>query len=306
MNLINDPWLPIIREDGTTERIAPWQIAEQNNPVIDLDAPRADFRGALYQFLIGLLQTTLAPDDADEWSDIWDEGLPVAELTARFSAAAGAFELTTMEDADNKAAFMQDFDLPPSEIKPVAALLIEAPGANTIKNNSDHFIKRDLVNCLCSSCAATALFTLQLNAPSGGAGHRVGLRGGGPLTTLVLPDNNNESLWRKLWLNVLDKDNLDSADYGCDASIFPWLSATKTSEKKGSEIVPEQTNSLQMFWAMPRRIRFFRRVEAQPCDLCGEQDEAAIMEYQTKNYGANYDGQWLHPLTPYWFDPKKG
>jgi hypothetical protein len=29
------------------------------------------------------------------------------------------------------------------------------------------------------------LFSLQLNAPSGGKGYRTGLRGGGPLTTLI-------------------------------------------------------------------------------------------------------------------------
>ena len=305
MNLINDPWLPIVREDGTKERIAPWQIAETDNPVIDIDAPRADFRGALYQFLIGLLQTTCAVDDTEEWIELWDDGFSTKKLKVNFSIVANAFELTADENSDSAAAFMQDFDLPVSEIKPIAALLIEAPGANTIKNNSDHFIKRDQVNCLCSSCAATALFTLQLNAPSGGAGHRVGLRGGGPLTTLVLPDNNNESLWRKLWLNVLDKENLDNAKYACDASVFPWLATMKTSEKKGSEIFPEHTNSLQMYWAVPRRIRFINNVEAHVCDLCGQSDRVSFREYQTKNYGANYDGQWLHPLTPYWFDPKK-
>ncbi|WDE12324.1 type I-E CRISPR-associated protein Cse1/CasA [Thalassomonas haliotis] len=305
MNLINEPWIPVVREDGTQERIVPWQIAETTNPVVDIDAPRADFRGALYQFLIGLLQSTCAVEDADDWEEVWDDGFEADQLKTTFAAFARAFELTANDDIADGAAFMQDFNLPESEIKPISALLIEAPGAKTVKDNLDHFIKSDQVNCLCSSCTATALFTLQLNAPSGGAGHRVGLRGGGPLTTLVLPHNNTEPLWRKLWLNVLNKEHLANAQFNLDASQFPWLADTKTSEKKGSEITPQDNNALQMFWAMPRRISLFRRLEPQTCDLCGKQDEASFMDYKTKNYGVNYDGLWLHPLTPYWFDPKK-
>nr|WP_231886596.1 type I-E CRISPR-associated protein Cse1/CasA [Methylomonas methanica] len=69
-----------------------------------------------------------------------------------------------------------------------------------------------MANQLCPSCAATALFTLQTNAPSGGVGHRVGLRGGGPLTTLVLPKASQTTLWQKLWLNVFNQEDLQSVD----------------------------------------------------------------------------------------------
>jgi CRISPR system Cascade subunit CasA len=30
-----------------------------------------------------------------------------------------------------------------------------------------------------------------------------------------------------------------------------------------------------------------------------------VEEYRTRNYGVNYVGNWVHPLTPYRFDPKK-
>jgi hypothetical protein len=33
MNLINDAWLPVIRASGEKDKIAPWQIAERNDPL---------------------------------------------------------------------------------------------------------------------------------------------------------------------------------------------------------------------------------------------------------------------------------
>ena len=198
MNLINDQWIPVIREDGKRDRIAPWQIGEAHNPVIEIDAPRFDFQGALYQLLIGLIQTTFAPKDTGEWIEFWEDGIEEEALKKAFASVAETFELYQEEGV----AFMQDLELTEGEEKSIAALLIEAPGNKTIKDNCDHFIKRNTVSKMCASCTASALFTLQLNAPSGGVGHRVGLRGGGPLTTLIRSENNNDPLWKKLWLNI--------------------------------------------------------------------------------------------------------
>jgi CRISPR system Cascade subunit CasA len=192
MNLINDPWIPAIRADGSQCLIAPWQIAETENPIVELAAPRPDFQGALYQFLIGLLQTTFAPEDIGEWFESWRQPPEAEDIKGIFSQFSEAFEL----DNPGGAAFLQDYNLPDGEPKPIEALLIEAPGGKTRKDNLDHFVKGGGVEQVCASCAAMALFTLQANAPAGGAGHRVGLRGGGPLTTLVIPDGAI-TLWQK-------------------------------------------------------------------------------------------------------------
>jgi len=300
MNLITDQWIPVIRKDGISDTIMPWQIAKADNPVIEIKAPRPDFQGALYQFLIGLLQTCIAPEGEDEWLEWWKVPPQPDELKAAFDKVKDAFEL----DNRNGPAFMQDFDLPDGESKKIAALLIEAPGGKTLKDNLDHFIKRDQINCLCSSCVAIALFTLQINAPSGGVGHRVGLRGGGPLTTLVVPEKTEDALWKKLWLNVLNQEELSGAER-IDPSILPWLGASRLSEKSGLITTPSDVHALQMYWCMPRRIRLGEKAGIGVCDLCGQPSTTLYKEYQTKNYGTNYDGPWVHPLTPYRFDPKK-
>lgn len=298
MNLISDQWLPVTRQDGTPCKIAPWQIAETDNPVIEINAPRADFQGALYQFLIGLLQTTFAPEDDEAWFECW-EGIPdTGALKQSFGKVESGFELFSSEQA-----FLQDFCLPEGEKKPVSALLIEAPGGKTLKDNLDHFVKGGMVEAVCESCAATGLFTLQTNAPSGGVGHRVGLRGGGPLSTLLMPADASINLWHKLWINVLTQEDYDTQ---CQelSEIFPWMTTTRLSDKSGQNTQPGDTHSLQMYWGMPRRIRLQPKDIHGSCDLCGEESDRLTHSFITKNYGVNYEGPWLHPLTPYRKDPK--
>lgn len=302
MNLIRSAWIPVVRAKSGKGVIAPWQIAEQEDPVMELAAPRPDFQGAMYQFLIGLLQTGFAPGDLDEWLEYWSKPPDAALLQARFEILAAAFEF----DKSDGPAFMQDYALPDGEKKGIAALLIEAPGGKTVKENLDHFVKRDAVRRICKSCAAMALFTLQTNAPSGGVGHRVGLRGGGPLTTLVLP-SEQMPLWQTLWLNILDCEDMPEYRQERMAGVFPWMGPTRTSEKNGADTTPDDTHLLQVYWGMPRRIRLdFSSAEAKGnCDLCDAHNVTLVEEYRTKNHGVNYVGNWIHPLTPYRFDPKK-
>ena len=84
------------------------------------------------------------------------------------------------------------------------------------------------------------------------------------------------------------------------SSIFPWLSATRTSEKKtGSDTSSQDVHPYQMYWGMPRRIRIdFSDSTIGRCDLCGDTGPL-VREFITKNYGVNYTGIWEHPLTPY-------
>ena len=300
MNLVSDLWIPVIHQDGKKDVIAPWQLVETDNPTLEINAPRADFQGALYQFLIGLLQTCFAPEDEDEWLKYWEITPDPLELKGQFDKVAFAFEL----DNEEGAAFLQDYDLPDGKTKAISALLIEAPGGKTLKDNLDHFIKRDRVSRLCPGCTATALFTLQTNAPAGGVGHRVGLRGGGPLTTLIVPKNESAPLWQKLWLNVLDQEKIMPAQR-IDARVFPWLDKTRVSDKESAITTPDDAHPFQMYWGMPRRIRLSSKVDGGVCDLCGNNSDLLYREYRTKNHGVNYDGSWEHPLTPYRLDPKR-
>lgn len=305
MNLTYDPWLQVACRMGESQRIAPADIVSKDVAAVDLLAPRPDFRGALYQFLIGLLQTAYSPGDMREWLERWKTPPTVEDLQVAFAPYRDAFEL----DSDGPA-FMQDFNLGEADPGGIGGLLIDAPGGNTVELNKDHFVHRDGVLGLCPPCAATALFTLQINAPSGGAGHRVSLRGGGPLTTLRVPSNPDATLWQKLWANVIPKEALNGPERFAMHEVLPWMAATRTSDATGAgttEPLPKIAHPLQAYWSMPRRIRLdFKQTKAGNCDLCGEASDRLVRRYRTRNYGVNYGATWVHPLTPYNNDPKLG
>jgi len=307
MNLLTELWLPVERASGRLDWIAPHQITETDDPPQRLAAVRPDFNGSLMQFLIGLVQTTTNVDSNGAWERAFDAPPSPEQLKAQFASVASAFEF----DGEG-ARFMQDLTLSgdQGEEKPVSALLIEAPGAQSIERNVDHFVKRGEVERICPVCAAAALFTLHTNAPSGGAGHRTSLRGGGPLTTLVIHTASESgnvvepALWRDVWLNVrprrqwLNDSGEPSLTEPC--RTFPWL-ASVDALQPGEETQPVHAHPAQMFWAMPRRIRLdFTTLAIGTCDLCGRISEQLLTQYHTKNYGMNYKGSWRHPLSPYY------
>lgn len=296
MNLIHDAWIPVRRKNGEKLKIAPWEITDDigtNKEIAELAAPRPDFNGALIQFIIGLLQTTCAPQNIGEWHN-WFNTPPNSEkLKEKFKLIERAFNL----DGDGPR-FMQDLTLEkdnPSE-QNVSTLLVDAPGDNTAKLNRDHFNKRDTVCLICENCVAMALYTIQINAPAGGPGHRVGLRGGGPLTTIVL----GNTLWHTSWLNIIEENKfleLSNKKLINDQDKFPWLTRTRTSEE-GQQTTSQDIHPAQLFWSMPKRLRLKQQTSnGNQCDLCGN-DNKVYADFYIKNKGINYTGIWHHPLSP--------
>jgi CRISPR system Cascade subunit CasA len=298
MNLLFETWILAAKKSQSQLVVAPWQITDHylSDPLLHLNFGRPDFDGSIMQFLIGLLQTAFMPKDEEEWRKYYDNPPTTEVLKREFGRFSHAFELLS-----DGPRFMQDNKLSFSEkdAQAVAGLLIDQPGEQTSKENKDLFIKRDRIMRLSLPLTAAALFTLQLNAPSGGAGHRTSLRGGGPLTTLVVPEKDS-TLWKVLWLNVLSQETSRklrelSKENGENSDIFPWLSPTRTSENDRA-VYPSDADWRMLYWATPRRIVLGDTIST-PCNLSGQ--HPAVASYVTKNYGANYLS-WIHPLSPYY------
>ena len=295
-NLLSTPWLPAIRRSGRRCTIRPSDIVDchDDDPVVALDWTRPDFNVAGMEFLAGLLATFHPPEDPHAWLDLWREAPTPDQLDAAFLPHAEAFVL---DGAGPR--FMQDREGLVSEPEPVELLLIEAPGASTRSKNTDLFVHRDRVARLGRAAAAMALYTFQSWAPSGGAGNRTGLRGGGPLVTMVLPGppQHRPTLWQTIWANVPCGDPAEPADL---PRILPWLAPTITS-KDGRVVTPENAHELQAWWGTPRRIRldFAAPGVPQPCGLTGVPDAVAVTSWRQRPHGANYVA-WggAHPLTP--------
>lgn len=301
-NLIDKQWIPVKRRDGTPDMIAPWEMTDKfdENPVVALNAPRPDFNGALIQFLIGLVQTTAAPANRIEWKQklkIPPQKEELKDLFAKDKEIHDSFEL-----GGNGPRFMQDYDTLECKPKPIEWMLIGAPTENTIAENRDHFIKRESVNCLCPACCSAALFTMQTNAPMGGPGYRTSIRGGGPLTTLILGDGRFDTLWQNIWLNVLEEkifNELCNCQKIAPEERFPWLSKHK------SQVTEQEIQPLQLFWAMPRRIILdLNELKSGKCDVCDNTSTHLITSYQEINKGTEYLAPIKHHLSPY--DTRKG
>jgi CRISPR system Cascade subunit CasA len=293
VNLLADPWLPVIRRSGLRCTILPSGITDGHgsDPVMALDWPRPDFCVAGMELLTGLLATACPPDRLRDWLDRWEQPPDPDALAAAFAPLAVAFEL----DGDGPR-FMQDREDLVSEAEPVEQLLIEAPGASTRSKNTDLLVRRGRVSTLGRAAAAMALYTFQSWAPAGGAGNRTGLRGGGPLVTMVLP-GAQPTLWQTLWANVPDNEPAEPHDL---PRIFPWLAPTQTS-KEGRVVTPVEAHTLQCWWGMPRRIRLDLDTldEPRPCGLTGVPDTVAVSTWRQRPHGPNY-AAWggVHPLTP--------
>ena len=264
MNLLEEPWMPVRHHDGSRHWVAPPQLSDPR--ISGFDACRPDLNGALAQLAIGLLQSCNDARDAYDWRERLQMPPSAQELAAWFAPVREAFEF----EGDG-ARFMQDLELREGEPTPIAALLIDTPGENAIRNNSDHFVKRGRLQAACPHCAALALFTLQLNAPAGE------------------------------WLQQGVEPGLDAL-----RCRFPWLAPLSAQQVEGGQTTPLQTHPDQVFWAMPRRIRLGTASEpAGPCDLCGRHSLRLIRHYLARNYGLNYKGAWRHPLSPY-YEAKDG
>lgn len=281
LNLIADAWIPVRRIDcdGREWRdvIRPDQIAEPD--VMFPDWPRADMNLACLELLIGLVFLACPPDTDDEDEFEWLEERPDAdELRTNMARLAPAFNLL-----GDGPRFLQDFEPLSGSPNSPEMLFIDSAGASTAKKNADLMVKRDRYLALELPLAAMALYTLQNFAPSGGAGNRTSMRGGGPMVTLVKPIE--DGLWPLIWANTPAGIPLNAEDL----HLLPWMRKTVVSENGVSVQQPDpefHPTPPEMFFGQPRRLQLVA-------------EDGLITGVIQRPNGTNYQG-WLHALSPYY------
>ena len=297
-DLLEEKWIPVRCKSGARRFIAPWQIAEVDDPPVDIDTGRPDFDCAGIQFLIGLLQTAFTPPDEASWRSLHDEPPTAMELRDWLAPLRGKFELL-----GDGPRFMQDWTLAGRtdlEPRPVYDLLVDAPGENTNKYNKDLFSKRwfDPKAGLSPAASAFALLSAQYTGLGVGPGFYVGVRGGGPLNTLI----SGENIWLQAWRNVLDAGawrNGGSVSAGADHDRFPWFHK-HADPKYHVEVNAETVAPEWVFWAMPQR-RYLTGEVFGSCQLFPELgDVQTFTGILTANKGFDHkNGCFDHPLSPY-------
>ncbi|HZZ84300.1 MAG TPA: type I-E CRISPR-associated protein Cse1/CasA [Anaeromyxobacteraceae bacterium] len=293
-NLIDERWIPVLRQSGKVEMIAPAQIVERDDPPLRIASPRPDFDGALLEFLIGLLQTAAAPATERKWEEELESAPTVVQLKARLDTVREAFFL----DGDGPR-FMQDSSLNAgnSKPKPIGYLLISRAGEESIDDGPSLFAKAGEVAALSDPAVAVAVYLLQAHAPSGGGGgggHFTSLRGGSALSAVIVADG----LWATAWANVLPLESFaERRTACCDESLFPWLGKIRGADKKtGRPISSAEVHPSHAYWALPRRVLLSEK-GTTACAVYSSRQPSWI-GLRTATVGMRYDGL-LHPLAAY-------
>ena len=299
-NLLSDPFLPVVMRSGAQRWLAfPELVAGPKSNGLDEDYPvefnwpRPDFNMASFEFCIGVISLAFDIREEDDWRPFWTNPPDRDALAEKLAPFVHAFYLN-----GEGPRFLQDCESLQGGETPIELLLIDTPGQNGQRKNSDLLTHRDRYAALGLPAAAMTLYTLQAYAPSGGAGNRTSMRGGGPLTALVVPATNDGEppvpLWRKIFANVVPCDKRLRIDELPKA--LPWMAPTLTSEKSRTVSLAD-AHPLQAYFGMPRRIRLVFSSEPDTCSMTGRK-EPLVTGFIQKPYGTNY-GLWQHPLTPY-------
>lgn len=299
-NLLIDPFFPVICRSGARRWLTFVELTgiEGDYP-IDFGWPRPDFNIAAYEFAIGVTTLALQPLTQEDWGALWQAPPGPDAVQKKLAAFEDAFAL-----GGEGPRFLQDIDPLEGKPTPIEALLIDTPGANGQEKNTDLLTHRARYPALGLPAAAMALYALQQFAPSGGAGNRTSLRGGGPLTTLVVPGAPADipaPLWRVILANLVAQTD-NRFDPATDLPrILPWLTNTLVSDKdhKGRKVNPTDPDAhpLQAFFGMPRRLNLVVEGEGT-CPMTGRHGPLATGFVQTPS-GVDYGDIWQHPLTPY-------
>lgn len=296
-NLLVDPFFPVVTSSGRKRWISFAELAQTDGDApIEFDWPRPDFNIASYEFSVGVLAVAFQPSH-ELWQKLWSEPPTRGILETQLKPLIPAFEL-----GGDGPRFMQDFEaFCTNDPNPIESLLVDTPGVNGQNKNADLLTHRKRYAQLGLPAAALALYALQQFAPSGGRGNRTSLRGGGPLTCVVLPSGEPQTLWHKILANLPLVDSMTELEGPVLKRIFPWLAPTHLSDKANGErelaMADPAVHPLQAYFGMPRRIRLHISEVHGPCGLT-EQNGPLVTGYDQKPWGTNY-GPWVHPLTPY-------
>jgi len=204
-NLLTDAWIPV---RGRNKPVTVSEIVQPD--ILALDAPRADFNAALMQFLIGILQTVFAPRNPREWRKYFASPPSENELQEKLDEIKPAFYL----DGSGLRLMQDPLAKKVGKRKPIEEMIFGAPGESGKEKNQDHFIKQSEITRICLPCCSSGILAANFFAEDGGQGYFPGMRGNGFISNLVCIDEKQSgvSLWKNIWLNVLENSELHIKD----------------------------------------------------------------------------------------------
>lgn len=285
MNLLYDPWIPVRADGGTGDfcQITYEELlCQKSNWEISL--PRDDLEMACFQLLICLTQVLFLPSDYKMLRRQINDRLSHEE----FSAGIAQAESRWFDLADPKTPFMQTRGVNTDEVTPIQKLLVGMPEGN----NHAFFNEVGEVRRLGAACTAIALFNQAVNTPSFGGGFKGGLRGGAPVTTLLLGENLRDSVWR----NVISLDRVKNRigkhyKYDLSKDKPSWVQPIQRKET----IYSSDIGLLRgLFW-QPAHVELLLPERDGKCDLLEVPSKIVYRGFKKEKFSYDLIGVWPHP-----------
>ena len=285
MNLLYDPWIPVRSDGGTGEfRQITYEELLCREGVWQISLPRDDLEMACLQLLICLTQVLFLPSDYK----ILRQSINAPLGQEEFSAGVDQVESRWFDLADPETPFMQIRGVGADEVTPIQKLLVGMPEGN----NHSFFNEVGEVRHLGAACTAIALFNQAVNSPSFGGGFKGGLRGGAPVTTLVLGESLRDSIWR----NVITLDRVKSrigSGYKYDLSKDKPTWVQRISQKE--TVYTSDIGLLRgLFW-QPVHVELTPPKYNSTCDLLDVPSKITYEGFKKEKFPYDLVGIWPHP-----------
>ena len=269
-NLIDEPWIPVLRTNGRVNRVGIRAALTEAKSIRQIAAPSPLDRLAILRFLLAV--------------QYWCEGSPSPQQS---NSSTGSLSPEGLSKLDSKR---EDFELfgkdrrfyqfggaSSSQLLSVNYLLHEIPTGT----NVSHFRhSKDGVDGLCPSCCATGLVRLPVFTTMGGQGKGPGINMAPPIYAVPL----GESLHQTLQISLVP---VADADLGNPAWELP------DAKLPQGGTVP-LLNGLT--W-LPRRVWLEEPGDTEkPCISCGRK-ERLVMRMVFAGRGKTRTGTWHDPHT---------
>lgn len=283
MNILDDYWVPVTSKNGIFQLITYKDLLGSEGDW-SITLPRDDLELACLQLLICLTQVIFLPKNDSELRSRISSPMSPEE----FSNGIALIDKNWFDLDHPSTPFMQTRGVKAKETTPIQKLLIGLP-----EGNNHAFFDRtgDVLN-LSAACTVIALFNQASNCPSFGGGFKGSLRGGAPVTTLVM-ENDGNSLRKTIWRNVITLPRIRERlpDYEPD---FTRDKPTWVEPIKQGTIYNTEIGLLRgLFW-QPAHIELIASEGHTNCDLTGL-DGPCYSGFLCEKFAYKMEGLWPHP-----------
>lgn len=293
MNLLEDAWIPVRADGGAgTFRLLTYRELLCNAGDWQISLPRDDLELACLQLLVCMTQVMFLPEDDRALRARLAEPLSPNDFSASVAPCREWFDLDHPTQP-----FMQSRGVKSAEDTPIQKLLIGLPEGN----NHAFFNEAGEVRNLSGPLAAIALFNQASNSPSFGGGFKGSLRGGAPITTLVVGKTLRETIWR----NVLTRPRIAERQInmpGFDQDQPTWVKPIKEKETIHWNEIGLMRG---LFW-QPARVQLVKAEVNMPCDVLSGVAVPVYTAFRKEKFNFTVEGVWPHPHGAMMMTLKKG